>query len=78
MKKLIMIAVTVATGLVSSASWANVGVRGYFRGNGTYVAPYIRSNPDGNPYNNFGSFSKVDARENESPFNPMTFTREVV
>jgi hypothetical protein len=27
-------------------------VNGYYRSDGTYVEPYIRSNPDGNPYNN--------------------------
>ena len=37
----------------SSASWAYVSVRGYVRSNGTYVAPHIRTSPDGNPYNNF-------------------------
>ena len=28
-------------------------VRGYYRRDGTYVQPYQRSNPDGNPYNNY-------------------------
>lgn len=32
---------------------AAVSVRGYFRSNGTYVAPHMRSSPDGNPYNNW-------------------------
>lgn len=27
-------------------------VEGYYRKDGTYVRPHIRSNPDGNPYNN--------------------------
>ncbi|MFJ5718149.1 hypothetical protein [Neobacillus sp. NPDC093127] len=27
-------------------------VKGYYRKDGTYVRPYIRSNPDGNPNNN--------------------------
>ena len=31
---------------------AQVHVDGYFRQNGTYVAPYTRGYPDGNPYNN--------------------------
>lgn len=33
----------------AEAEW----VKGYFRSNGTYVQPYQRSNPDGNPYNNY-------------------------
>lgn len=32
---------------------SQVKVRGYFKKNGTYVQPYIRSKPDGNPYNNY-------------------------
>ena len=32
---------------------ATVRVRGYYRKNGTYVQPHYRSNPDGNPYNNW-------------------------
>lgn len=30
-----------------------VRVRGYFRKDGTYVAPHSRTAPDGNPYNNY-------------------------
>lgn len=33
--------------------YAQVRVRGYYRSNGTYVQPNYRSNPDGNPYNNW-------------------------
>lgn len=32
---------------------AQVNVRGYYRKDGTYVRPHVRSNPDGNPYNNW-------------------------
>jgi len=32
---------------------AAVRVKGYTKKNGTYVAPHYRSNPDGNPYNNW-------------------------
>jgi Putative peptidoglycan binding domain len=42
---LIFISVTVA--------FADVYVKGYTKSNGTYVAPHYRSNPDGNPYNNW-------------------------
>jgi hypothetical protein len=30
-----------------------VHVNGYYRKDGTYVQPYVRSSPDGNPYNNY-------------------------
>lgn len=32
---------------------AQVHVRGYYRKDGTYVRPHVRSNPDGNPSNNW-------------------------
>ena len=38
----------------SSPSWAAEYVQGYYRSNGTYVQPYWRSDPDGNPFNNYG------------------------
>ena len=34
-------------------AFSQVHVRGYYRSNGTYVQPHYRSNPDGNPYNNW-------------------------
>lgn len=38
----------------SVVNFAEAGwVKGYFRQNGTYVQPYYRSNPDGNPFNNY-------------------------
>lgn len=40
--------------LISSTAHAEY-VNGYVRSNGTYVSPYVRSAPDGNPYNNYGS-----------------------
>ena len=39
--------------LITSPSFAQVKVKGYYRKNGTYVKPHYRSNPDGNPYNNW-------------------------
>jgi len=33
---------------------AYVSVKGYYRSNGTYVAPYVRSNPNGLKYDNYG------------------------
>lgn len=33
---------------------AQVRVRGHFKGNGTYVKPYVRTSPDKTPYNNYG------------------------
>ena len=47
---------------------AAVSVRGYYRKNGTYVRPHYRSNPDGNPYNNW-SFPG-----NTNPYTGITAT----
>jgi hypothetical protein len=39
--------------LLSISVFSQVKVNGYYRKNGTYVAPHYRSSPDGNPYNNY-------------------------
>jgi len=39
--------------VASSWVWAEEYVHGYSRHDGTYVQPHWRSNPDGNPYNNW-------------------------
>ncbi len=52
MKKLKVIFLTMILTAVSSSAFADY-VRGYQRKDGTYVAPYQRSHPDGNPYNNY-------------------------
>lgn len=76
MKKTILAVAALAAVVASSASWAQVNVRGYFRSNGTYVQPYIRSYPDGNPYNNLGDLSKLDADLFKSPYNPAVSSPE--
>jgi len=54
MKKATMILSVVAMMSSVMISSAEAGwVSGHFRSNGTYVAPYLRSVPDGNPYNNY-------------------------
>ena len=34
---------------------SQVNVNGYYKSNGTYVAPHQRTRPDSNPYNNYSS-----------------------
>lgn len=46
--------------LVGQQAGADEYVRGYFRSNGTYVAPHYRSNPDGNFYNNWSTYPNVN------------------
>lgn len=41
--------------LLSTPILADVSVRGYTRHDGTYVKPHYRSNPDGNPDNNWST-----------------------
>jgi hypothetical protein len=46
-------ALLIALFAIPSALDAQVNVRGYFRRDGTYVQPHVRTAPDGNPYNNY-------------------------
>jgi|SRR4051812_2173712 len=50
----LLLAASVVFFMVSAAS-ADEFVNGYFRQNGTYVAPHMRSSPDGNPFNNYST-----------------------
>ena len=55
---------------LAEAGW----VRGYYRGDGTYVRPHYRTNPDGNPYNNYsfpGNYNPNTGRI--TPGNPDTY-----
>lgn len=50
---LVLLPLTLALSFASSAD-AYVSVHGYTRSNGTYVRPYVRSNPNGLKYDNYG------------------------
>lgn len=41
--------------LLSGIAFADVSVKGYYRKDGTYVAPHHRSSPDGDTSNNYSS-----------------------
>ena len=42
--------------LLNTIIYSQVSVKGYYRKDGTYVQPYMRSSPDGNPYNNYSIY----------------------
>ena len=55
---------------------AAVRVKGYYRKDGTYVKPHYRSNPDGNPYNNWSFPGNVNPYTGKvAPGNPDTYLK---
>jgi len=55
---------------------AQVRVRGYYRKDGTYVRPHVRTRPDGNPYNNYsfpGNYNPNTGRI--TPGDPAAYLR---
>ncbi len=74
MKKLfslIIVAILVLTPFISDGA---VRVKGYYRKDGTYVQPHYRSNPDGNPYNNWSYPGNVNPYTGKvAPGNPSTY-----
>jgi hypothetical protein len=50
-------------------AWAQVSVRGYYRSNGTYVAPHYRSAPDSSYNNNWS------VQPNVNPYTGQMGTR---
>jgi hypothetical protein len=73
MKRAILVFL-VATSIIPAAfarDGGSVSVRGYYRSNGTYVAPHVRSAPDGIRSNNFGpsrgsGYSNPYLRDNDN------------
>jgi len=49
---------------------ADVHVRGYYRNDGTYVRPHMRSSPDGNVFNNWST------KGNVNPYTGKTGTKD--
>jgi hypothetical protein len=63
-----------ALSLPLANSDAAVKVGGYFRKDGTYVQPHYRSNPDGNPYNNWSYPGNTNPYTGEvASGNPQTY-----
>ena len=48
----------VASSILATANTASayVSVNGYFKSNGTYVAPHFRTSPDSYTFNNFSAW----------------------
>lgn len=55
MRRLIAVAAAIAATIAvgNNVSQAQEYVSGYYRSNGTYVQPYMRSSPDNSVYNNY-------------------------
>lgn len=53
--KLTKVIISMLLMVFSLSGFAAVSVRGYTRQDGTHVQPYHRSNPDGNPNNNWST-----------------------
>lgn len=55
---------------------SQVRVRGYYRKDGTYVRPHVRTRPDGNPYNNYSFPGNYNPNTGEiTRGNPETYLR---
>lgn len=60
MKKFIL-CILAAAAFAFPSGIANAGyVNGYYRSDGTYVQPHYRSDPDGNPNNNYSHKGNVN------------------
>jgi hypothetical protein len=56
MKKIMLVLAFLFTfNLINTDTFAIKHVKGYFKSNGTYVAPYYRTDPDGFKYNNWST-----------------------
>ena len=72
MRKIMFLIAVIVCLVYSEADSASA--EGYFRRDGTYVGPYLRTNPDRNPYNNYnfpGNYNPNTGRI--TPGNPDTY-----
>ena len=60
MKKLMLAAGLLIATVSASPALADEYVNGYYRNNGTYVQPYYRSSPNGNPYDNYSTRGNIN------------------
>jgi len=59
---------------VLNSTFADVYVRGYYRKDGTYVRAHWRSDPDGNPYNNWSYPGNINPHTGKvATGNPLTY-----
>jgi hypothetical protein len=66
----LMVLISFLTASLAEAGW----VQGYYRQDGTYVQPHYRTNPDGNPYNNYSFPGNYNANTGRiTPGNPNTY-----
>lgn len=57
-------------------TYADVWVRGYYRKDGTYVRGHWRSDPDGNPYNNWSFPGNINPHTGKiATGNPSTYLK---
>jgi hypothetical protein len=52
--------------LAAVSAFADEYVQGYYRRDGTYVQPYHRTTPDGNPFNNYSTQGNVNPYTGQS------------
>ncbi|MEQ8226742.1 MAG: hypothetical protein RIA64_01550 [Rhodospirillales bacterium] len=55
-----IIVLTVLFCAATGAAYADDYVRGYFKSDGTYVAPHYRSSPNNTPYDNWSTRGNVN------------------
>lgn len=62
-----IVAVTLTALMVAGSAAAQVNVRGYYRSDGTYVAPHTRSSPNNTTADNYGTYRAPPPRSYSTP-----------
>ena len=78
LSRLLVLAITLLSSLVFVVDdvLPQVRVRGYYRKDGTYVRPHVRTRPDGNPYNNYSFPGNYNPNTGKiTPGNPETYLK---
>lgn len=72
----ILILTCILIASITTITFADVRVKGYYRKDGTYVQGHWRSNPDGNPYNNYSFPGNINPHTGKKATgNPSTYLK---
>lgn len=64
----LVIGVSMALLVAGSSAFAGEYVNGYYRNDGSYVAPHYRTSPNSNPYDNYSTKGNVNPYTGQSGY----------
>lgn len=71
-KSVIAVIMLILLGFTTTAFARDTNVRGYYRNDGTYVQPHMRTSPNSSPYDNYSTKGNVNPYTGEKGYQDPT------